>query len=133
MEKIRSNGVMIISVIIGLAIGIILSVNLIGCAGEESKALKYEQAKKQAEEKFRELEKILKPIKALEKGDTSVFSKDPEYLKRLSKKSNIETIQKLGREASQAMQKVYELRPESSNDDYEQWIQKITQRWKALK
>jgi len=115
-------------------VGIILIVSLFGCGRQESKTLKYEKAKREAEWKFTELEEILKPIKALERGDTSaLFSADPETLKRLSKNSNIQTIQKLSNEVTQAMERVSELKPEGYNDDYEQWTQKIKERWVSIK
>jgi len=112
---------------------IILLVGLFGCGEQKSQELKYEEAKKQAEEKVVELEEILKPVKALERGDFSALPTDPESLKRLSGKSNMRTIKKLNAEVNKAMRRVFELKPEGYDDDYEHWTRKIKQRLESIK
>jgi len=104
---------------------------LAGCAG---KIEKYENAKRQAEAKLSELEEILKPAKALEKGDLSALQNiDIERYKRISEKAkDPRKMQALADEISSALQKAAELKPEGFQSDYDQWAQKIKQRMGAL-
>ncbi len=116
----------LVSIVVSHALVIML---LLGCAGKESK---YEKAKREAEGKLAELEEILKPVKALEKGDLSVFSANPKTLKRLSKKASIQKIRELSEDVNRAMQKVFELKPQGYEDDYEKWTEKIKERLGSL-
>jgi hypothetical protein len=120
-------------ILVSISFSIILVVGLLGCGGQQSQDLKYEQAKRQTEEKIAELEEILKPVKALERGDFSALPTDPESLKRLSEKANIQTIKKLSDEVNKDMRRVFELKPEGYDDDYKQWTQKMKQRLESIK
>ena len=120
-------------ILVSISFSIILIVGLLGCGGQQSQELKYEKAKRQAEEKITEVENILKPVKALERGDFSALPTDPDYLKRLSEKANIQTIKKLSDEVNKAMRRVFELKPEGYDDDYKQWTQRMKQRLGSIK
>ncbi len=111
---------------------VILMISMLGCGAQDGKS-KYEAAKLQAENKSTELVEILRPVKALERGDTSVLTKDPEALKRISEKMDIKTIQKLSNEVNQAMRRVADLRPEGYKDDYDQWTKKIKEKLDSVK
>ena len=120
-------------ILVSISFSIILVVGLLGCGGQKSQELKYEKAKRQAEDKIAELEEILKPIKALEKGDFSALPTDPDSLKRLSEKADMQKIKKLNDEVNKAMRRVFELKPEGYDDDYKQWTQKMKQRLESIK
>lgn len=120
-------------ILVNISFSIILIVGLLGCGGQKSQELKYEKAKRQAEEKITELEKILKPVKALERGDLSALPIDPDSLKRLSEKADIQKIKKLGDEVNKAMRRVFELKAEGYDDDYKQWTQKMKKRLESIK
>jgi len=129
MRSDRMKGRVLLFGNVGLSV--ILLICMLGC-GEQKSDLKYQEAKRQAEEKLVELEEILKPIKALERGDLSALPTDPESLKRLSEKADIQTIRRLSEEVSKAMQKVFDSMPEGYEDDYDQWTQKVKQRLEAI-
>jgi len=112
-------------ILLVISFSIILLVSLIGCGGQESQVVKYEKAKKRAEKKIVELEKILKPIEALKRGNLSELPKDPDSLKKLSEKADIHNIKKISDEVSKNMQKVFELKPKGYDDDYKQWVQQM--------
>ncbi|MCK4359329.1 MAG: hypothetical protein KAW92_11420 [Candidatus Cloacimonetes bacterium] len=120
-------------ILVSISFSIILIVGLLGCSGQQSQGLKYEKAKRRAEEKITELEEILKPVRALERGDFSALPTDPDSLKSLSEKANIQTIKKLSDEVNKAMRRVFELKPEGYDDDYKQWTQKMKQRLGSIK
>ena len=114
-----------------VGLSVILLICMVGCGGQKPD-LKYQEAKRQAEEKLAELEEILILVKALERGDLSALPTDPESLKRLSEKADIQSIRRLSEEVSKAMQKVFDSMPEGYEDDYAQWTQKVKQRLESL-
>lgn len=108
----------------------VLALGLSGCAG---KIEKYENAKKQAETKLSELEEILKPAKALARGDLSALPTDIERYKKISEKAkDPRKMQALADEVSGAMKKAAEFKPDGYQEDYEQWVQKIRARMEAI-
>lgn len=105
---------------------------LLGCGVQESPELKYQKAKVQAELKIMELEEIMIPLRAMERGDFSALPTDPDELKRLSEKMKPANIQKLANEISQATLKVFQLKPPGYDDDYKQWTQQMRERLEAI-
>jgi hypothetical protein len=121
--------------LVSMGFSIILVVGLIGLlgCGVQSPEEKYEKAKIEAEQKIAELEEIMIPLRAMERGDFSALPADPDELKRLSEKMKPANIQKLANEISQATLKVRQLMPPGYDDDYEQWTQQMKERLEAIK
>jgi hypothetical protein len=121
--------------LVSMGFTIILVVGLIGLlgCGVQSPEEKYEKAKIEAEQKIAELEEIMIPLRAMERGDFSALPADPDELKRLSEKMKPANIQKLANEISQATLKVRQLMPPGYDDDYEQWTQQMKERLEAIK
>jgi hypothetical protein len=120
-----SIGFSIILVVVGL-------IGSLGCGVLDSPESKYEKAKIEAEQKIAELEEIMIPLRAMERGDFSALPTDPDELKRLSEKMKTENMRKLANEISQAMWKVHRLVPPGYEDDYLQWQQDMHQRLDAI-
>jgi hypothetical protein len=111
--------------IIVLAVGVM---GMLSCAPPETPEQKYEKAKLEAEQKIAELEEIMIPLKAIEKGDFSALPTDPVELKRLSDKMKNADLRKMANDISQATLKVRQLMPPGYEDDYDQWTEEIEQR-----
>ena len=120
-------------VLVNVSFSIALIVGLLGCGGQKSQELTYEGAKMAAEKVILKFETIMKPIKAMERGDLSAMPKDLESLEMLKKYSNVESIKSLSNEISKAMQLVYKLKPEDASEDYNQWNQKMKQKLESIK
>ena len=121
--------------LVNMGFGIILVVclfGLLGCGVQESPELKYQRAKIQAELKIMELEEIMIPLRAIERGDFSALPTDPDELKSLSEKVKNTDIQKLVNEINAAMYKVFELKPPGYDDDYNQWTREMRERLEAI-
>jgi hypothetical protein len=121
--------------LVAITMNVILVMSILGCGTQKAPddKLKYERAKQEAENKSAELLEILRPLKAIERGDTSLLSSDPETLKRISDKMNKQTIQKLSNEVNQAMKRVAELKPEGYSEDYELWVKKVKEKLDSVK
>lgn len=118
---------------ISIAFSVVLIISMLGCGEQKTAEVKYEEAKIQAENKIAELEEILIPIKAAEKGDLSAFPTDPESVKKMKEKADVKNIRKLSNEISKSLQKVSDLKPEGYDEDYKQWTQQMKQRLNAIK
>ncbi len=115
--------------LISLNIIVLLGVNVFGCMEQKTPATKYEEAKNQAEVKIARLEEVLKPIKALQSGNFSGVSMDANRAKNV----DMNEINKISAEVNEAMRKVFDLKPQGYDNDYNQWTQTMKQRLESIR
>jgi PHP family Zn ribbon phosphoesterase len=96
-------------------------ISLFGC-GAESREVRYEKAKIEAELKISEFEEMADQIRPMDEED---FSENPDAIKKLAE------LGKQIYEINVAVLKVKELMPPGYEEDYAQWSQEMRQKIEA--